>query len=81
MSSLTMETVRYYLFELKHCRADAYYTTDVPYKYDLSRFCNVGSISFDHIDPSIVGCSGLLDSLNTSLTFMLPVLRVDRTQQ
>ncbi|ORY72416.1 homogentisate 1,2-dioxygenase [Leucosporidium creatinivorum] len=31
----------------------AYHGNYVPYKYDLSRFCNVGSISFDHIDPSI----------------------------
>jgi homogentisate 1,2-dioxygenase len=36
-----------------------YFSTDVPYKYDLSRFCNVGSISFDHIDPSIVCLSSL----------------------
>lgn len=28
-------------------------SSSVPYKYDLSLFCNVGSISFDHIDPSI----------------------------
>ncbi|KAK4705980.1 homogentisate 1,2-dioxygenase, partial [Phenoliferia sp. Uapishka_3] len=26
---------------------------DVPYKYDMFRFVNVGSISVDHIDPSI----------------------------
>lgn len=25
----------------------------MPYKYDLARFINVGSISRDHIDPSI----------------------------
>jgi homogentisate 1,2-dioxygenase len=25
----------------------------VPYKYDLTKFVNVGSISVDHIDPSI----------------------------
>ena len=31
----------------------AWHGHDVPYKYDLSKFCNVGSISFDHIDPSI----------------------------
>lgn len=24
-----------------------------PFKYDLSRFCAVGSVSYDHIDPSI----------------------------
>ena len=27
--------------------------TQVPYKYDLTKFVNVGSISVDHIDPSI----------------------------
>jgi len=31
----------------------AWHGNYVPYKYDLSKFCNVGSISFDHIDPSI----------------------------
>lgn len=25
----------------------------VPYKYDLTKFVNVGSISVDHIDPSV----------------------------
>ena len=25
----------------------------MPYKYDLTKFVNVGSISVDHIDPSI----------------------------
>lgn len=25
----------------------------VPYKYDMTKFVNVGSISVDHIDPSI----------------------------
>ena len=28
-------------------------TLQVPYKYDLTKFVNVGSISVDHIDPSI----------------------------
>lgn len=28
-------------------------TSQVPYKYDLTKFVNVGSISVDHIDPSI----------------------------
>lgn len=27
--------------------------TQVPYKYDMTKFVNVGSISVDHIDPSI----------------------------
>jgi len=31
----------------------AYWGTYLPYKYNLEKFCNVGSISFDHIDPSI----------------------------
>ncbi|GAA5920808.1 hypothetical protein JCM1841_005104 [Sporobolomyces salmonicolor] len=31
----------------------AWHGNYVPYKYDLSRFCVVGSVSFDHIDPSI----------------------------
>ncbi|GAA5876406.1 hypothetical protein JCM16303_003520 [Sporobolomyces ruberrimus] len=31
----------------------AWHGNYVPYKYSLSRFCAVGSISFDHIDPSI----------------------------
>ncbi|BGP23639.1 homogentisate 1,2-dioxygenase [Rhodotorula toruloides] len=31
----------------------AWHGNYVPYKYDLSRFCGVGSITFDHIDPSI----------------------------
>ncbi|GAA5982310.1 hypothetical protein JCM11641_002005 [Rhodosporidiobolus odoratus] len=30
----------------------AWHGNYVPYKYDLSRFCAVGSVSFDHIDPS-----------------------------
>lgn len=25
----------------------------VPYKYDLKRFCAVGSVTYDHLDPSI----------------------------
>lgn len=27
-----------------------------PYKYDLKKFCTIGSISFDHPDPSIFTC-------------------------
>ncbi|CEQ41468.1 SPOSA6832_03180, partial [Sporobolomyces salmonicolor] len=34
----------------------AWHGNYVPYKYDLSRFCVVGSVSFDHIDPSICAC-------------------------
>ena len=29
------------------------FDAQVPYKYDLTKFVNVGSISVDHIDPSI----------------------------
>lgn len=31
----------------------AWHGTYYPYKYDLSRFNTVGSVSFDHLDPSI----------------------------
>jgi len=31
----------------------AWHGNYVPYKYDLTKFVNVGSISVDHIDPSI----------------------------
>ena len=31
----------------------AWHGTYAPYKYDLKRFCTIGSISFDHPDPSI----------------------------
>ena len=31
----------------------AWHGTYYPYKYDLGRFCTVGSISYDHPDPSI----------------------------
>jgi homogentisate 1,2-dioxygenase len=44
-------------FECKqnHCPFDvvAWHGNYVPYKYDLTKFVNVGSISVDHIDPSI----------------------------
>ncbi|KAJ9630844.1 hypothetical protein H2203_001369 [Taxawa tesnikishii (nom. ined.)] len=44
-------------FESKqnHCPFDviAWHGNYVPYKYDLTKFVNVGSISVDHIDPSI----------------------------
>ncbi|KIV84436.1 homogentisate 1,2-dioxygenase [Exophiala sideris] len=38
-----------------HCPFDvvAWHGNYVPYKYDLIKFVNVGSISVDHIDPSI----------------------------
>lgn len=31
----------------------AWHDNHVPYKYDLTKFVNVGSLSVDHIDPSI----------------------------
>jgi homogentisate 1,2-dioxygenase len=31
----------------------AWYGNYVPYKYDLSRFCPMNSVAFDHADPSI----------------------------
>eukprot|EP01087_Luapelamoeba_hula_P007990 TRINITY_DN1982_c0_g1_i1.p1 TRINITY_DN1982_c0_g1~~TRINITY_DN1982_c0_g1_i1.p1 ORF type:complete len:455 (-),score=62.84 TRINITY_DN1982_c0_g1_i1:39-1379(-) len=31
----------------------AWHGNYAPYKYDLSRFCVINSVSFDHIDPSI----------------------------
>lgn len=31
----------------------AWHGTHVPYKYDLRRFCAIGSVSYDHPDPSI----------------------------
>ena len=31
----------------------AWHGNYAPYKYDLTRFCTIGSISFDHPDPSI----------------------------
>ncbi|KAI7977079.1 hypothetical protein EIK77_005284 [Talaromyces pinophilus] len=35
------------------CLQDIYSPLQVPYKYDMTKFVNVGSISVDHIDPSI----------------------------
>lgn len=32
---------------------NTYILLQVPYKYDMTKFVNVGSISVDHIDPSI----------------------------
>jgi homogentisate 1,2-dioxygenase len=39
----------------EHCPFDvvAWHGNYVPYKYDMTKFVNVGSISVDHIDPSI----------------------------
>jgi homogentisate 1,2-dioxygenase len=39
----------------QHCPFDviAWHGNYVPFKYDLTKFVNVGSISVDHIDPSI----------------------------
>ena len=31
----------------------AWHGNYVPFKYDLSKFCPVNSVSFDHPDPSI----------------------------
>jgi homogentisate 1,2-dioxygenase len=31
----------------------AFHGNDVPYKYDLARFCPMNSVSYDHADPSI----------------------------
>ena len=41
--------------ELDHSPFDvvAWHGNLAPYRYDLSRFCPVGSVSFDHPDPSI----------------------------
>ncbi|QBF25223.1 homogentisate 1,2-dioxygenase [Pseudomonas tructae] len=41
--------------ELKHSPLDvvAWHGNNVPYKYDLRRFNTIGTVSFDHPDPSI----------------------------
>jgi homogentisate 1,2-dioxygenase len=46
---------RMYRCELDHSPLDvvAWHGNHVPYKYDLRRFNAIGSISFDHPDPSI----------------------------
>lgn len=45
------------LFQLRQSHSPfdvvAWHGTYYPYKYDLSRFNTVGSVSFDHLDPSI----------------------------
>lgn len=42
----------------------AWHGNHAPYKYDLMRFNAIGSISYDHPDPSIVlvGATGQLPS-------------------
>jgi homogentisate 1,2-dioxygenase len=46
---------KYFSSKQNHCPFDvvAWHGNYVPYKYDLTKFVNVGSISVDHIDPSI----------------------------
>ncbi|KAI5776935.1 Homogentisate 1,2-dioxygenase [Geopyxis carbonaria] len=46
---------RYFASQQRHSPFDvvAWHGNYVPYKYDLTKFVNVGSISVDHIDPSI----------------------------
>lgn len=46
---------RFFECTQKHCPYDvvAWHGNYVPYKYDLTKFVNVGSISVDHMDPSI----------------------------
>ncbi|KAK6072220.1 homogentisate -dioxygenase [Seiridium cupressi] len=46
---------KYFKSTQRHCPFDvvAWHGNYVPYKYDLTKFVNVGSISVDHIDPSI----------------------------
>ena len=52
--------VQKYLGELWGCELDhsplnvvAWHGNNVPYKYDLRRFNTIGTVSFDHPDPSI----------------------------
>lgn len=46
---------KFFASRQNHCPFDviAWHGNYVPYKYDLTKFVNVGSISVDHIDPSI----------------------------
>ncbi|KAH0364096.1 homogentisate 1,2-dioxygenase-like protein, partial [Aureobasidium melanogenum] len=46
---------KYFESKQNHCPFDvvAWHGNYVPYKYDLTKFVNIGSISVDHIDPSI----------------------------
>ena len=55
-----LQLVQKYLGELWACELDhspldvvAWHGNHVPYKYDLRRFNTIGSISYDHPDPSI----------------------------
>ena len=45
----------FYVAQLGHSPIDvvAWHGDNAPYKYDLRRFATIGSISFDHPDPSI----------------------------
>jgi homogentisate 1,2-dioxygenase len=45
----------FFRYELDHSPFDvvAWHGNFVPYKYDLRKFCTIGSISYDHPDPSI----------------------------
>ena len=44
-----------YKADIPYCPLDvvAWHGNYAPFKYDLKRFCTIGSISFDHPDPSI----------------------------
>lgn len=44
-----------FVFEQDHSPFDvvAWHGNCAPYRYDLSKFCVVNSVSFDHLDPSI----------------------------
>lgn len=46
---------RMYRADIDYCPLDvvAWVGTSVPYKYDLNRFMAIGTVSFDHPDPSI----------------------------
>lgn len=46
---------KFFVSKQEHSPFDvvAWHGNYVPYKYDLTKFVNVGSISVDHIDPSI----------------------------
>ena len=55
-----LQLVQKYLGELWGCELDhspldvvAWHGNNVPYKYDLRRFNTIGTVSFDHPDPSI----------------------------
>ncbi|KAE8153209.1 Homogentisate 1,2-dioxygenase [Aspergillus avenaceus] len=49
----------------------AWHGNYVPYKYDLTKFVNVGSISVDHIDPSIFSVLTAKSHANTPLADFL----------